>query len=462
MAQQQQSADGKEGEKRQQQGDPPGKPRRPPPPPLALIAGIVIAAALVVAFVFWGTTRIGYAFAHQSTDDARVDADSFTVTSKIAERVDRVYTDTNRRVSRGELLVALDDRDERARLAQAVASRNSAEAQAQQARQNLYLTRAQVATETEQSAGNLVSARSNVSNAAATYTSNLEQSSAQRAATAQATAQLRSAIEALPGARENLRRTSFDLARDSALLHTGDVSVSDVDADRAQYASAYSNYRQAQANVVAARANVDDNARRVRAQEAESLASLATIGARRGSVVQAQGRLAESETPYRITTQEAALTTALRQVREAAAQERLARDQLGYTRIYSPVDGAVAEKAIAGGQTIAPGQTLFTIVPSTSLYVTANYKETQLDLMRIGQPVDIHVDAYPELSFVGHVGEFNPASQNEYAIIPPQNSSGNFVKVTQRVPIRIFLDRGGDQYHPLRPGMSVETYVRVR
>ena len=140
----------------------------------------------------------------------------------------------------------------------------------------------------------------------------------------------------------------------------------------------------------------------------------------------------------------------------------MARDQLSYTRIYSPVSGVVAAKSIDIGQAISPGQTLFIVVPQTRFYITANYKETQLDRMRLGQPVDIHVDAYPEIAFIGHLAEFNPASQNQYALVPPQNSSGNFVKVTERVPVRLYVDRGGDRDHPLRPGMSVETSVRVR
>jgi membrane fusion protein (multidrug efflux system) len=437
------------------------KPKRRVPFP-ALVAAAAIALVVLGVLAFWGGTSLGYAYAHESTDDAKIDADSITVTSKISERVDRLYTDTNRYVRRGQLLVQLDDRDERARLAAAEAARDAAAAQAQQAGAALRLTQDQVATETEQNRGDLESAHANVENARNTYASSTRQTDALRAAQAQAAAQLRAAQAALPGAREVVERDALDLARDSALVRNGDVSQSEVDDDRANYESALSQYREDEANVAAMRANVVNADQRLRAQRDETAASANTIGTRKGSVVTAQGRLAEAQTPYRIATQEAALKTALRQLQLQEAQVRLARDALGYTRIVSPVDGAVAEKAIGVGQTIGAGQTLFTIVPGDSLYITANFKETQLNRMRVGQPVDVHVDAYPEFAFVGHVGAFNPASQNEYAVLPPQNSSGNFVKVTQRVPVRIYVDGGGDPAHPLRPGMSVETYVRVR
>ncbi len=410
----------------------------------------------------WAGEHLGYAFTHQSTDDARVDADSLIITSKISERVDRVFTDTNRFVRRGQLLVQLDDRDERARLASAIASRNAAAAQADQAQQNVLLTRAQVATESTQSRGNVVTAASSVVNANNTFTANARQAAALRAAAVQARAEYRAAVAALPGARETVERDSLDLERDSALVKTGDVDQSDVDADRAAYESALSQYREDEDNVVSARANSASAVEKLRSQQAETAATAATIGEQRGSELTARGKLDEAQIPYRITTQEAALAAARKALDAQEAQVRQARDQLSYTRIVSPSDGTVALKSLAIGQTIGAGQTLFTIVPAYSLYITANYKETQLNLMRVGQPVDIHVDGYPEYAFIGHVFDFNPAAQDQFALLPAQNSSGNFVKVTQRVPVRIAVDRGGDRVHPLRPGMSVETYVRVR
>ena len=339
------------------------KPPKAPPPRWLIVSGVVAGIVALIVLAAWGGERFGYAYVHQSTDDAKVDTDSYTITSKISERVDRIDTDTNRFVRRGQLLVALDDRDERSRLAAAIASRAAAEAQAQQARQTLLLTRDQVATESEQSRGTLDSAKANVASATDTYASSARQSDAARAAVVQARAQLRAAIATLPGARATLTRNALELERDSALVRNGDVDQSDVDSDRALYETSLSMYREDEANVTSARANVVNAEQRLRATQAQAAASSATIGTQRGNEVTARGRLAEVRAPYRITTQEAALATAERQLDSQDAQVRLARDQLAYTRIVSPLSGAVAEKAIAVGQTIAAGQTLFTIVP---------------------------------------------------------------------------------------------------
>ena len=132
------------------------------------------------------------------------------------------------------------------------------------------------------------------------------------------------------------------------------------------------------------------------------------------------------------------------------------------TKIYSPIDGYVGEKSVEIGQSVSPSMTLLTIIPNR-VFITANYKETQVGAMRPGQPVDIKVDAYKGIVFHGTVDSINPASQNTYALVPAQNSTGNFVKVTQRIPVKIAFDAGTDlRKYPMRPGMSVETSVQVK
>ena len=429
--------------------------------PVAIAIAVAAAIVLVVG-ALWIGDHIGYAFVHESTDDAKVDADTIILTSKIDERVDQILVDVNQPVHRGQLLARLDDRDERSRLNEILANRSAAIAQAQQSRETLGLTETQVATEATQGEGNVESARAQLSSAAANYDAALAETQASNAGADQATAQLRSSFAALPGSRENVIKTAFDLARDSALLKTGDVPAAVIDEDRAQYESARSDYEQAKNAVETARANLVAAQRRFVSQQQQARGSRATIGAQRGSLVTARGRLAESVSPYRISAQRATLLSALEQIRSIDAQVRQARDQLSYTRIYSAVDGTVASKTLAVGQTVSPGSALFTIVPTGRSYVTANFKETQLDLMRDGEPVDIHIDAYPEYAFVGHIGAINPAAQNQFAAVPVQNASGNFIKVTQRVPVRIYFDRAGRPPYVLRPGMSVEASVRVR
>ncbi|HXO17369.1 MAG TPA: HlyD family secretion protein, partial [Candidatus Dormibacteraeota bacterium] len=175
-------------------------------------------------------------------------------------------------------------------------------------------------------------------------------------------------------------------------------------------------------------------------------ASQAGVSAASGALTTARGKLSQASDPS--------------QVEAAAAQLYLAKQSLSYTHIYAPTDGFIGEKSAEVGQTIGAGITLMTIVPH-NVYITANYKETQMGKMRVGQPVDVRVDAYRGVTFHGHVASINPASENTYALVPAQNASGNFVKVTQRIPVRIDVDNPPADL-PLRPGMSVETYVNVK
>jgi membrane fusion protein, multidrug efflux system len=153
---------------------------------------------------------------------------------------------------------------------------------------------------------------------------------------------------------------------------------------------------------------------------------------------------------------------ALAQVNSAGAQAQTAKDQLNYTTIRSPIDGIVGAKNIEVGATVSPGQALLELVPQASqLYITANFKETQLTNMKVGQDVDVDVDAYKGTVFHGRVQSLGPASQNTFSLIPAQNATGNFVKVTQRLPVRIaIVDPPADK--PLSVGMSVETSVKVK
>ncbi|MEO6913302.1 MAG: HlyD family secretion protein, partial [Candidatus Baltobacteraceae bacterium] len=172
------------------------------------------------------------------------------------------------------------------------------------------------------------------------------------------------------------------------------------------------------------------------------------IGVAQGSLQTARGKYAEVVSPARITAQKALLD--------------LAQQQLGYTRITAPVDGYIGEKSVELGQTVGAGMTLITLIPSKNIFVTANFKETQVGNMHVGQPVDITVDAYKGVTFHGKVLSINPASQNTYALVPTQNSTGNFVKVTQRIPVKISIDDADPNKYPMRPGMSVEAAVKVK
>ncbi|HTZ56391.1 MAG TPA: HlyD family secretion protein [Candidatus Acidoferrum sp.] len=367
----------------------------------------VIGAIVAILLLVWGVKWFLYARVHEGTDDARVDADPVAVTSKINERIDQILVDTNDEVKKGQLLIVLDNSVERDQV-------RNAEAQ-------LALASANQSTNTLQSQGGVAQAQADTADA--------------DAGVAQARAQLIAALAQLPAAQAAYDRASADYHRTASLVKTGDVPRQQLDAQTASLAAAAAQLHSARAQISVAQANLDAAQQRVAAAQ--------------GGEITAQGKLAQSSDPS--------------QVQAAHAQLAIAKKNLGYTRIYSPINGYVGEKSAEVGQTVSAGVTILTLIPDGpgQIYITANYKETQMGDMKVGQAADIHVDAYGGQTFHGHVISINPASQNTYALVPAQNATGNFVKVTQRIPVRISIDDMTPD-RPLRPGMSVETYVKVR
>jgi membrane fusion protein (multidrug efflux system) len=181
----------------------------------------------------------------------------------------------------------------------------------------------------------------------------------------------------------------------------------------------------------------------------------------RSRVAQKQADVAAARTaPQQWSDVKARSAASVAQVGQAQAELRTAELNLSYTKIYAPVSGIIGRKTVEVGHRIQPGQALMIIVPIDGLWVTANFKETQLRLMRPGQFVDVHVDTF-DRDYEGTVEEMPGAAGSLFSLLPPENASGNFVKVVQRLPVRIRLARGEDADRRLRPGMSVEARVRV-
>jgi membrane fusion protein, multidrug efflux system len=386
-------------------------------PPRRLIFGIVGVVALIVVLI-WGVPWLLYALSHQGTDDARVDADVVAVTSKIPERINQILVETNQAVHKGQLLVVLDDKDELAKL--------------QQAKAQYDLAVANQRTTTLQNQGGVAQASGNVASAEA-------QVPVAVAGVAQADAQLRSAQAMLPAAEASYSKAQADYSRVQSLVSTGDVPSQQLDSVRSEQATAAAQLRDAQSQISAAQAQYEAARQRVAASSAGVLAA-------QGGATTAQGKLDQASDPS--------------QVEAAKAQLDLAKQNLAYTHIYSPIEGFVGEKNAQTGQVVSAGMNLMTLIPH-DIFITANFKETQMGGIKVGQPADISVDAYKGVTFHGHVISINPASQNTYALVPSQNATGNFVKVTQRIPVRISVDDQRPDM-PLRPGMSVEANVKVK
>ncbi|MGH7727772.1 MAG: HlyD family secretion protein [Vulcanimicrobiaceae bacterium] len=433
------------------------------PPRRSLRRPILIAVAAIVLIValVYGLRYLAYASSHETTDDAQIDSDQVQITSKIAERVDRIPVRTNQYVHKGDLLIVLDDRDERHSLAQAQAAVAAQAAQARAAQEQVSLTRATQGAQNAQGSAGIAQAHAAIAQANAGANSAQQQIAVAQAQADAAKAQVKAAGDAVPAARQNLAKAAADLRRTSSLVRTGDVAVAQLDASQAAYAAAQASYAQAVADASAAEAQLDQAEQHVTAQRFEADASQAGVIEQQALLASAQGKLAESAAPARVPAQQAAASASQAQTQALMAQLRVARDKLAYTRIYAPIDGYVGQKNVEIGATVSPGQSLMTLIPSNGIFVTANYKETQVGRMHPGQPAAITIDAYPGVTFQGHVGSLAPASQNQFSLVPAQNATGNFVKVTQRVPVRIFFDHPDPRY-PLRPGLSVETSVQVK
>jgi len=237
----------------------------------------------------------------------------------------------------------------------------------------------------------------------------------------------------------------------------------------AQQAVALANAQQARAEVNVAQANATNAEHQLQRMEplvARQFASrqqldtdLANAHSTAANLVAAQKKLASTEAQLQAAASQ--IVTAKANLKSAEAQQDQARLNLAYTKVVAPEAGRVAHKNVAIGDYVQVGQNLMALVP-LKVWVTANFKETQLDHMRVGQPVEIRIDAYPDKVFHGHVDSFEAGSGAAFDLLPPENATGNYVKVVQRVPVKIVFDTLPDPHFPLGPGMSVEPSVKVR
>jgi len=231
-------------------------------------------------------------------------------------------------------------------------------------------------------------------------------------------------------------------------IATARTAAAQAEAARQRAAAAASQVNESQA----AQRTAAETARRAEVQ----------IGAARAQVQEAQGRLAGANTaPQQIAASQAQAQTAsasLEQLRAAVEQAEL---ELSYTKLYAPDDGRVTNKSVEEGALVQPSQPLMAIVPG-DVWVTANFKENQIGNVRPGQPAEITVDAYPDKVFKGHVDSIQAGTGARFSLLPPENATGNYVKVVQRVPVKIVFDEPPDPAHLLAPGMSVQPEVRIR
>ncbi|HEX4232029.1 MAG TPA: HlyD family secretion protein [Bryobacteraceae bacterium] len=391
-----------------------------------VLAILVIAAIAAIPIYSYYSVR-------ESTDDAQVDGHIVPISPRINGTIIKVLVNDNQQVKQGQDLVWLDPADYQVAYDQAKAQYASAVANTAESKVNVPLTD--------------INTRSSVrSELTLTQQGEAAVSSAEQAVSA-AEARLTSAKGALASKQADLVKAEKDLARTKDLVEKDEISRQEYDAAVAARDSDKADVDSAAADVIEAQHTLDQN----KAQVVQAKAKLAQ------AIVEAHQ--AEQVAPKQVQVSEARHQQALAAVQQREADIEQARLNLNYTIIKAPIDGRVSRKTAEPGMQVSPGQQIMALVPLWDVWITANFKETQLRHMRVGQAVEIEVDTFGGKKFHGHIDSIAAASGARFSLLPPENATGNYVKVVQRVPVKIFLDKGEDPDHTLLPGMSVTPTV---
>ena len=410
----------------------------------ARLAGVASCAVAAVA----GGLYYLHMRAYQSTDNAFLEGHVIQVSPRIAGQVLCVYVQDNQHVNRGDLLVEIDARDYEARAAEAHAGLAAATARGAGAESSLVLTSTVTSAVLTEAGAGTDAARDQVRMLQARIEQDAAAVRAAQAAEGQAEAQQTAA-----GAEAE--RAASDAVRYRAMFAKDEVSKQQLDRAETQAKAAAANLEFSRHAVEAARANLAQ-------VEASQAATQAALRQAEKQVVQAQGRVKEAQSaPQQVDLRRAEVSAVRAQIGQAKAAADQADLALSYTRIYAPESGYITRKSVEPGNFVQPGQPLAALV-SDRLWVVANFKETQLTYMRPGQPVTLRVDAYPQLRLRGHVESLQSGTGARFSLLPAENATGNYVKVVQRVPVKIVLDSAPPAGYRIGPGMSVEPEVKVR
>jgi membrane fusion protein (multidrug efflux system) len=380
------------------------------------IGAIVLAGAAIAGTMLWLESRH-----FESTDDAQVDGHFAALSTRVEGTVVWVNpnAENDHSVKAGDLLLQLDPRDFQVALERARANLKVRESQARGARLEVPIT-----------------------DAAA-----FSQLHSAEAARQEALEAVETAEADLAGARHRLEqdqavagRAERDRARYQALVEKREISRSAYDARETES--------------IAAAQTVETDLAAIVADERKVAQSRSMVGQREAQVVSAR------TAPQQLQNARENSATAEGAIEQALAEVHAAELNLSYTKVYAPVSGVVGHKTVELGHRVQPGQTLLTVVPVDDIWVTANFKETQLRHMRPGQPVTLHADSFNR-SYRGVVEDMAGASGPLFSLFPPENATGNYVKIVQRFPVRVHIEKGENPGHDLRPGMSIEAKVRV-
>lgn len=394
---------------------------------------IIMGAVLLLAAagVFLWMRSLG----HVSTDDAQVDGHIDPLSAKISGNVAAVLVDDNQEVKQGQTLVRIDPRDYQAKLDQAQAALTFAESQAKAAGVNVPLTRETTLSSTSGAEAQLSGAEAQYEQAQLDY---------QRASTAD----IAVARANVNTAQANYDRAQADLNRMQPLVEKAEIS-------RLQYDSYVAAARMAESELQAAKDKLTAATQDAETKKAAAVSAQARVAQARSSVTESKAN------QQQVNVRTADVASAQANIAQARANLETAQLNLSYATIVAPIDGVVTKKSVEVGQNIQPGQGLLMIVPLQDVWVTANFKETQLADVHAGQRAEVKADLGGK-TYSGHVDSIAGATGSRMSLLPPENATGNYVKVVQRIPVKIVLDPIPGGNHVLRPGMNVDATIYTK
>lgn len=380
-----------------------------------------LAGGVMLALVLAGTaTAGGMTYGTESTDDAQIEGRVMNVAARVSGQVTKVLVNDNEMVEAGQPLLELDRSDLEVKVLAAKADLAAAQALQSSARSQLAIVDATAAAAIAQAEGQVVVASSTLFESSASV--------------AQAKADVN-------GSDAKLKLAELELTRAKNLVKQGSIAAADLE------------QRQSQFDVARASADLS------RARLGHAMAS---VGGSRGTIQTAQGRLNVAKTaPHQIAAAKAGVELADARVAQAAANLELAKLNSNYTIVRAPRRGAISRRTVEVGQMVGPDRTLLAVVPLDDVWIVANFKEDQIAKMKPGQPVKLTIDTFGSKSFTGKVDSLSGATGARFALLPPDNATGNYVKVVQRVPVLVKLD-DPSLVGTLRPGMSAYVTVNVR
>jgi membrane fusion protein, multidrug efflux system len=391
---------------------------------LLLLGGTVAIAALAGLLVYYHN--------RETTDDAQVDGHITPIAAKISGRIREVLVTDNQQVEAGQVLARIDPRDYQAAVDQAKAALAVAESEARSAGVDVPRTRENVASGASSADAQLLAAQADSARARTTY----EQAQ---------TADLAWAEANVAKSRASADLANADLARYQPLMEKGEISKQQYDAAKANAQASGSALEADQEKLTQARRNIDVAKAELAAAEARVEQAKAGVLAARADVRQVSMKSADEQSK-------------IAKVEQARAVLDAAQLNLSYTEIVAPVRGVATHKTVEVGQIVQIGQGLMVVVPLQDVWITANFKETQLRKMKPGQKAEVKVDTYGR-TFPGHLDSIAGATGAVLSLLPPENATGNYVKVVQRVPVKIVLDPISADKAVLRPGMNVDATI---